>query len=257
MGLDNTGLIGTQIKFSVMRGIIMLRIFIVGFMRDKKSWALIILGALPAIILFGLMPVLPPYDALFLNIVQTLYIRLLLPLVGLILGTAVISEEIESHKIVQFVTRPLRRFEVVFWRYLSALLAGTIIAVIDITFLYCLFITTGGIEINLLFDAWGLSVLCNIVYCAIFVLLAIAIKKPLMWGVLVCLYEQILGTILIFIGGPQFSLSGHIIHVGALTNPRLPTIADWTPMTSATLLVVITIICLIFAMMIFRLKDLS
>ena len=95
------------------------------------------------------------------------------------------------------------------------------------------------------------------VYCSIFMLLGIALRKALLWGTLLVLYEQALGVLVTFVGGPALSLSGHILSVGTSFLNYSHPIPGWTVTMSAQLLAIVTIACILLSMLLFRMKDLS
>ncbi|MBD3406808.1 MAG: ABC transporter permease subunit [Candidatus Lokiarchaeota archaeon] len=255
-------------KQVIARGFILVFTFMKSFMKDRKSQILILLGIAPSILLILMDISFPSYYVaaiFFTDTVQTLYIALLLPLFGLLLGTAALSEEIESHTIVQLVSRPIRRFELVFWRYFSTVIASLLVAIISLSFL---FVATGSCVLpdgslhsnwglHLLPGSWLLSLICSAVYCAIFSLLGVALEKPLFWGVVITLYEQLLGVIFSFFGGGLFSLSGHIFLVGEDLLPYVYSIPDWSVEGSVALLLIISLVSFILSVIIFQEKDLS
>ncbi|MFW9799373.1 MAG: ABC transporter permease subunit, partial [Candidatus Thorarchaeota archaeon] len=128
--LGRTG-IGSSLRNVLARGAYVFWIFITAFVKDRKSHLLIVLGLLPAVVLLstGMVPSDPfPARTFFVDLTQSLYISLLIPLFGLLLGTAALTDEIESHTIVQLVSRPVRRVEILVWRYLATIVAGTLVA---------------------------------------------------------------------------------------------------------------------------------
>ncbi|MHA1960449.1 MAG: ABC transporter permease subunit [Candidatus Thorarchaeota archaeon] len=250
----------SKLVSSVKRGLIMLRVFLTGFMRDRKSWVLVFLGVLPVLFAFG-ANVIPstsyPAALFYVDFTRSVYIALLIPLYSLLLGTAALNDEIESHTIIQFVSRPIRRFEILVWRYIAALIAGIFVAFVVTGAFFGVVSLRAAIGIELLVGAWGICAICVAVYSSIFITLGISIKRPLIWGVLVTLYEQLLGILFVFLGGGPFSLSGHIAHVGSTLLPYTFTIPDWAPGHSAILLIAIAANCLMFAAVIFHNKDLD
>ncbi|MGD2073147.1 MAG: ABC transporter permease subunit, partial [Candidatus Thorarchaeota archaeon] len=114
------------------QGINLLVIYMTGFIRSRKSQLLITLGFLPVIVslLSGAIPTqLYPAERFYLEFTRSIYVTLLIPLFGLLLGTAALSDEIESHTIIQIVSRPVRRLEIVIWRYIATVITGSLIGV--------------------------------------------------------------------------------------------------------------------------------
>ncbi|MHA2378470.1 MAG: ABC transporter permease subunit [Candidatus Thorarchaeota archaeon] len=242
------------------RGAYVFWIFIRAFIRDRKSHILTLLGLLPVpvLILSGQVPAEAyPARTFFIDLTQSMYISLLIPLFGLLLGTAALTDEIESHTIVQLVSRPVRRMEILVWRYIATVLAGTIVAIVVTSGFYLTLNLYAPIPLELLTGFWGVCAICNAVYCALFILLGVALKRPLIWGVVITLYEQLLGVLAVFIGGAAFSVSGHILHVGTQLVDYSYSIVDWTPTSSGILLVAITLMSILLSTLLFRRKDLS
>ncbi|KXH73281.1 MAG: hypothetical protein AM326_00605 [Candidatus Thorarchaeota archaeon SMTZ-45] len=241
---------------ALFRGLYLLRLFLLSFVKSRKSQVLTILGLLPAIVMIAL-GVPPPAQIFFRDFVQTLYISLLIPLSGLLLGTAALSDEIESHTIVQLVTRPVRRIEILIWRFFATVIAGTIISIVVTSGFYVSISISAEIPFEMLTGFWPVCAVCNAVYCSIFMLLGIALKRPLVWGVVITLYEQLLGVVAIFFEGAVFSLSGHILNYGQLFADYNYNIPDWPPLMSGWILLVIVLVCIALSGILFRVKDLA
>jgi ABC-type transport system involved in multi-copper enzyme maturation permease subunit len=241
---------------TLMRGIYLVTLFLTSFRKSRKSQVLAILGLLPVVVMVA-WDVPSPARFFFRDFVQTLYISLLIPLSGLLLGTAALSDEIESHTIVQLVTRPVRRIEILIWRYIATVIAGIIISIIVTSGFYISVVISDEIPIEMLTGFWSVCAVCNAVYCARFMLLGIALKRPLVWGVVITLYEQLLGVVAIFFEGVVFSLSGHILNYGQLFVDYSYSIPGWPPLNSGWALVVIVIVCISLSAIMFRAKDLA
>jgi len=246
----------------------LLTLFVLGFFKDRKGQLMLALGILPVvmIIVTRIVPSTPyPAMLLYIDTIGMVYGALLVPLLGLLLGMAALSDEMESHTIVQLVSRPVTRVEILLWRYIATLVAGTFMLMIATSLLFGWFALVAGLDadhmtLDLLPRTWGYIGLCNAVYCSIFMLLGIALKKPLFWGVIVALYEQLLGILFSFIGGAAYSLSAHIRNVGTTIFVRTPgnwSISGWAPEASGLLLSGLLVGSLVMAAFLFRGKDLS
>ncbi|MFX0053577.1 MAG: ABC transporter permease subunit [Promethearchaeota archaeon] len=241
---------------TIIRGVYLVKLFLTSFVKSRKSQVLIILGLLPVLVMIA-WDVPSPARFFFRDFVQTLYISLLIPLSGLLLGTAALSDEIESHTIVQLVTRPIRRIEILIWRYIATVIAGIIISIIVTSGFYLSVVVSEEIPLEMLTGFWFVCAVCNAVYCAIFMLLGIALKRPLVWGVVITLYEQLLGVVAIFFEGAVFSLSGHILNYGQLFVDYSYSIPNWPPLNSGSILLVIVLVCIALSAILFRRKDLA
>jgi ABC-type transport system involved in multi-copper enzyme maturation permease subunit len=255
-----TSKISHEITRFIKEGLNLLSIFMIGFFRSRKSQLLLAIGMLPVIVVLfsGVVPTGEyPAKLFYIEFSRAMYITLLIPLFGLLLGTAALSDEIETHTIIQIVSRPVKRLEIVIWRYIATVIVGSLIGFISITAFYGAVSITTPIPLDAL---WGSLVLMSIscwVYSSLFIFLGLAIDKPLIWGVLVTLYEQLLGLLLVFLGGGAFSLSNHITNVGSIILGYSSTIQDWAPADSAILLVTITFVMIALAIAIFQYKDLD
>ncbi len=256
--VSRSGDIVSEITTSLLRGLFLLRIFVIDFLRSRKSKGLIILGLFPTIfvVVTGVGLNDPRPEVFYIDIVRTIYITFLIPLFGLLLGTAAISDEIESHTIIQIVSRPIRRVELVVWRYLATIITGTLSSAIMLGGFFAVF-AFSILDFGVYLGSVLLAFVCISVYSSIFTLLGIAIKKSLLWGTILILYEQGLGILLIFMGGPALSLSGHILHVGTMFLDYWHGITGWTVAMSSQLLLIMTLASLVFASLLFRFKDLS
>jgi ABC-type transport system involved in multi-copper enzyme maturation permease subunit len=242
------------------RGLALLALFVVGFLKDRKGHLLIFLGLLPValVVAAGIVPnAFYLARTMYLDIIRIAYGTLLVPLFGLLLGTAAVSEEIESHTIVQIVSRPVKRVEIVIWRYVATVFASSIAAFISTGALYLWFGIVAGLEIGYLVGSWAFLTASSSIYCGIFMLLGIALKKPLFWGVFVVLYEQLLGAIFSFIGGLPYSLSAHMSNMGNIFLDFQYKIPSWTPSSSTIVLLAILFVSLVLAALLFQRKDLS
>lgn len=250
------------------RGFSLLALFVLGFFKDRKGQLMLALGILPVVVIIitGIAPSAPGQAMnRYIDTIGSVYGAILVPLLGLLLGMAALSDEIESHTIVQLVSRPITRVEILIWRYIATLIAGTLMLIIATSFLFGWFALVAGLgaesmSLDLLPRTWAYIGLCNAVYCAIFMLLGIALKRPLFWGVIVALYEQLLGVIFSFIGGQAYSLSAHIRNVGRTIFSYTPgswLIDGWTPEASGIILLALVAGSLIIAAFLFKIKDLS
>ncbi len=257
IGTDSHSYTKNELINSFLRGIYLFRIFVTDFIQSRKSKGLIVLGFLPTIIVILTGAGLDRPQIFYMDVFKTIYITFLLPLFGLLLGTAAISDEMESHTILQLVSRPLRRMEIILWRYLATLTTSMMIAFIVVGGFLSVFVTFASLDVGLLFGSMMVSFICISVYSSIFTLLGLALKKALLWGTILVLYEQGLGILIVFVGGPALSLSGHILHAGTAFLNYFHAIPGWTVMMSTQLLTIVTLASIILTMVLFKLKDLS
>jgi ABC-2 type transport system permease protein len=116
----------------------------------------------------------------------------LLPLIALIVGTAVLGSEIDDGTIVHILSKPLPRKDIVLSKLAVAVLVTAVSAAIP---MYLSGMAAGGVRLAL-----GLVVGCvlgSVAYSAIFLALSLLTRRPVLIGLLyVLIWEGILGNLL-------------------------------------------------------------
>jgi ABC-type transport system involved in multi-copper enzyme maturation permease subunit len=125
--------------------------------------------------------------AIFGLIIWGLFIRFIVPVLGVFYGTALIADEVEDKTITYLFTRPIPRGAVLMGKYL-AYLACTVFVVLPSVMLVWLLIipiggSLGGNFIDVVKDL-GLIAIGLAVYGAVFALVGAALKRPLLIGLL-------------------------------------------------------------------------
>ena len=114
------------------------QIFFSKVLFDKKTYILIFVSILP------LLPYLNTSTATISDYITIIAIGeetnifnfLILPLICLILGISAISDEKENKTISQFLSRPVKREEIVLIKWITVLVIGVVIACIDALIIY-------------------------------------------------------------------------------------------------------------------------
>ncbi len=248
--------IGVNLRDDILRGIILVQISLVQLIKSKRGLAIIVLSLVPSIL--APLAIRPSStlqaERLFVTASSVLYIGVIIPLICLMLGATTVNAEIESKKIVQVMVRPIRRADIVFWKYIGVIIAAFMIAVIDSAVLYNAYTGNGTISIELLYDVWYLSGICVVVYSSIFIFISFAIKKPLLWGVFIILFDRIAGFLFFMFSGAM-SIYNHIINIGSNLDSLFPKLADISTLDSSILLAIITLSTLIFSIIMFQFRD--
>ena len=124
--------------------------------------------------------------ALFGMMIWLLYIRFIVPVLGVFYGTALIADEIEDRTITYLFARPIPRSSVLLGKYLSYLACTVLLVLPSVVLVYFLVVPLGGAGIgpqvpSLLADLGMLAVgLAS--YGAVFALVGARLKRPLVIG---------------------------------------------------------------------------
>jgi ABC-2 type transport system permease protein len=124
--------------------------------------------------------------ALFGMIIWLLYIRFIVPVLGVFYGTALIADEIEDRTITYLFARPIPRSSVLLGKYLSYLACTILLVLPSVVLVYFLAVPIGGTGVgaeflSLLADLGMLAVgLAS--YGAVFALVGARLKRPLVIG---------------------------------------------------------------------------
>jgi len=73
-----------------------------------------------------------------------LYLRFIVPVLGVFYGTSLIADEVEDKTVTYLFTRPISRASIVFGKYLAYLVATVLVVLPSVMVLYFLVVPTGG-----------------------------------------------------------------------------------------------------------------
>ena len=135
---------------------------------------------------FRINGVQPAGASIFGMMIWLLYIRFIIPVLGVFYGTALIADEVDDKTITYLFTRPIPRRAVLLGKYL-AYLASTILLVLpSVMLVYFLVVPTGGSTIGEAFPSlladFGMIVVGLAAYGAVFALVGTRLKRPLVVG---------------------------------------------------------------------------
>jgi ABC-type transport system involved in multi-copper enzyme maturation permease subunit len=126
--------------------------------------------------------------------IWTLYLRFIVPAVGVFYGTSLIADEVDEKTITYLFTRPIRRAAIVLGKYLAYLVHVTAIVLPSVAILFVLMVPfTGmaGIYTALVTDL-GVIALGIAAYGALFLLAGVVLKRSLVAGLVFAFgWEQI------------------------------------------------------------------
>jgi ABC-type transport system involved in multi-copper enzyme maturation permease subunit len=124
--------------------------------------------------------------SIFGMMIWLLYIRFIVPVLGVFYGTALIADEVDDKTITYLFTRPVPRSAVLVGKYLAYLVCTVLLVLPSVMLVFFLIVPTGGSGIaevfpSLLSDlamlAFGIAS-----YGAVFALVGTRLKRPLIVG---------------------------------------------------------------------------
>jgi ABC-2 type transport system permease protein len=135
----------------------------------------------------------------------------MLPLIALVVGTGVLGAEIDDGTIVHILAKPLPRWQIVVTKLAVAIGVTAVASAVPMF--------VAGIIIDSVRFGLGLALAClvaSIGYCALFLLLSLVTRRPVLLGLLyVLLWEGLLGNLLA--GTRALSVEQYALTVAAKT----------------------------------------
>jgi len=125
-------------------------------------------------------------SAIFGMMVWLLYIRFIVPVLGVFYGTSLIADEVDDKTITYLFTRPIPRSAVLVGKYLAYLVCTILLVLPSVMLVFFLIVPTGGSRIaeafpSLLADL-GMLAAGLAAYGAVFALVGTRLKRPLVVG---------------------------------------------------------------------------
>lgn len=124
--------------------------------------------------------------ALFGMMMWLLYIRFIIPVLGVFYGTALIADEVEDKTITYLFARPLRRGAVLIGKFLAYLACTTLLVLPSVVVVFFLIVPLGGGSIGQSFPALiadlGMLMVGLTAYGAVFAWVGARLKRPLVIG---------------------------------------------------------------------------
>ena len=115
-----------------------------------------------------------------------LYIRFIVPVLGVFYGTSLIADEIDDKTITYLFVRPIPRAAVLVGKYLSYLACTILLVLPSVVIVYFLIVPLGGGSVGREFPALvadlGMLVVGLASYGAVFALVGARLKRPLVVG---------------------------------------------------------------------------
>jgi ABC-type transport system involved in multi-copper enzyme maturation permease subunit len=124
--------------------------------------------------------------ALFGMIMWLLYIRFIIPVLGVFYGTALIADEVEDKTITYLFTRPVRRGAVLLGKYLAYLACTVLLVLPSVVVVFFLIVPLAGGSIGqsfpTLIEDLGMLIVGLIGYGAVFAWVGARLRRPLVIG---------------------------------------------------------------------------
>jgi ABC-type transport system involved in multi-copper enzyme maturation permease subunit len=115
-----------------------------------------------------------------------LYIRFIIPVLGVFFGTSLIADEVDDKTITYLFTRPIPRRAVLIGKYLAYLVCTVLLVLPSVMIVFFLIVPTGGGSIAAAFPSllkdFGMLAIGLAAYGAVFALVGTRIKRPLIVG---------------------------------------------------------------------------
>jgi ABC-2 type transport system permease protein len=168
-----------------------------GMVWSRRTLLMGILVGLPVLVAVAYRVVLatqptarmPPPADIYAVVVAVYWIRNVLPLAALFFATALVADEVEGRTLTYLLTRPLTR-ESIFAGKFAAYLATTLaLALPSVVLTYFVLLsargwTAVGPSVGDLFRDVGVAALTLVAYGALFALLGVLLKRPVIPGLL-------------------------------------------------------------------------
>jgi len=191
-----------------------------GMIWSKRSLLMVALVFLPVLVAVAyrvgvaarLASNLTPF-ALYGAMVAFVYLRNLLPLVALFYATALVADEVEGKTLTYLLTRPVQRKAILAGKFAAYLATTLSLALPAVVLMYFVLLTgSGGGGIggglgDLLRDLAVLA-LALLAYGALFTLLGVVLKRPLIPGLLFLYVWELVANLPGYL--PRFTLTAYL-----------------------------------------------
>jgi ABC-type transport system involved in multi-copper enzyme maturation permease subunit len=128
-------------------------------------------------------------NVIFGTMIWMLYLRVIVPILGVFYGTSLVADEVEDKTITYLFTRPIPRGAVLVGKYLAYLACTVLIVLPSVMIVYFLVMPLGGRGMSgiasgfpSLLEDLGLLALGLAVYGALFAFIGAQFRRPLLFG---------------------------------------------------------------------------
>jgi ABC-2 type transport system permease protein len=132
--------------------------------------------------------------AIFGMMIWVLFLRFIVPVLGVFYGTSLVADEVEDKTITYLFTRPIPRGAVLLGKYLAYLVCTTLVVLPSVMIVYFLIVPLDQVagSFGALVKDLGILALGLAVYGAVFALIGAVLKRPLVIGLIFAFgWEQV------------------------------------------------------------------
>jgi ABC-type transport system involved in multi-copper enzyme maturation permease subunit len=131
---------------------------------------------------------------IFGMMIWVLFVRFIVPVLGVFYGTALVADEVEDKTITYLFTRPIQRGAVLVGKYLAYLVCTTLVVLPSVMLVYFMMVPFAEVpaSFGLLVKDLGILAIGLAVYGALFALAGAVLKRPLVIGLVFAFgWEQV------------------------------------------------------------------
>jgi ABC-2 type transport system permease protein len=124
--------------------------------------------------------------AMFGMMIWVLFVRFIVPVLGVFYGTALVADEVEDKTITYLFTRPIQRGAVLVGKYLAYLVCTALVVLPSVMIVYFMMVPFAQVpgSFGLLVKDLGILAIGLAVYGALFALIGAVLKRPLVIGLI-------------------------------------------------------------------------
>jgi ABC-type multidrug transport system permease subunit len=122
--------------------------------------------------------------AMFGMMIWVLFVRFIVPVLGVFYGTSLVADEVEDKTITYLFTRPIQRGAVLMGKYLAYLVCTALVVLPSVMIVYFMIVPFSDVPatFGLLVKDLGILAIGLAVYGALFALIGAVLKRPLVIG---------------------------------------------------------------------------
>jgi ABC-type transport system involved in multi-copper enzyme maturation permease subunit len=133
----------------------------------------------------------PAGPAIYGMMIWLVYVRFLVPVLGVFYGTSLVADEVDDRTITYLFTRPIQRSAVILGKYLAYLVCTVLLLLPSVVVVFFLLVPIGGGAIGEVFPTLlgdlGMLALGLAAYGAVFAFVGARVKRPLVVGLVFAL----------------------------------------------------------------------
>ena len=124
--------------------------------------------------------------AMFGMMIWVLFVRFIVPVLGVFYGTALVADEVEDKTITYLFTRPIQRGAVLMGKYLAYLVCTALVVLPSVMIVYFMIVPFAEVpaSFGLLLKDLGILAIGLAVYGGLFALIGAVLKRPLVIGLI-------------------------------------------------------------------------